>query len=65
MSEIENIANTEFGKLLQHIDSRELDTVKWLTDGQDMLEELLGIVMAAANDMISTLGMADLSWEMS
>ena len=57
MSEIEGIADTEFNKL--HVDlgelNSELNVDEGSTDGQDMLEELLGVVSAFA---LSTSGMA-------
>ena len=50
MSEIEDIADTEFDEL--HIDMGKLDTelnvAESCTDGQGMLEELLGVVLATA-----------------
>ena len=55
MSEIKDIADTEFDKL--SLDLGELDIVESCTNGQDMLEELLGIVLAPANDMLSRTGM--------
>ena len=44
MSEIEDIADTEFNKLLKHVDLGKLDIVEWCTDRQDMSQELLGVI---------------------
>ena len=45
MSEIEDIADMEFDKLLQHIDVGELDLVESRTIRQDVPEELLDVVL--------------------
>ena len=44
MSKIEDITATKFDKILEHVDLGKLDIVESHTDGQDMSEELLGIV---------------------
>ena len=56
MSEIKDITDTEFDTLL--LDLGELDIVGPQTDGQDMLEELLGIILAPADDTLSRTGTA-------
>ena len=53
MSEIEDITDIEFDKLLQHVDFGKLDIVESCTNGQDMLKELLGVVLAPADDTLS------------
>ena len=59
MSKIEDIADMEFGKLLEHVDLGELDIAKSHLHRQDTLsDELLGVVLALEDDMLSTLGMA-------
>ena len=51
MSDIEDIAGTKFGKLLQQVHLGELDVVDWcIHERQDMLEELLGGVLVPADD---------------
>ena len=57
MSEIEDIANMKFDE--QHVDLGKLgklDVVKSLTVKQDLLEGLLGVVLAPADDTPSTPG---------
>ena len=63
MSDIEDIANSEFNELLEHFDLGELYAVESSTDGQDMSKELLGIVTATTDDALSTSGIAQLWWE--
>ena len=71
MSEIEDIADMELNDLLEqvdlggldYIDLGELDVVESRTDGQDMSEELLGVVLAPADVTLSTLGMVPPRWE--
>ena len=60
MSEMEYIANTEFDEQLEHIDLGELNIIKSSTDRQDMSKELLGIIVAPSDDMLSRSGMAHL-----
>ena len=60
MSEIKDIANTEFDKLLEHVDLGKLDIVESNTDEQDMSKELLDIVLAPAYNTLSMLGMVHL-----
>ena len=63
MSEIEDIADTEFDELLQQVELGEFNVVdSRINERLDMLEELLGIVLDLANDVLSTSGM---SWEVS
>ena len=58
MFEIEDIAGTEFNKLLQKVYLGELDVVdSRINERLDMSEELLGVVSAPANDMLSMTGM--------
>ena len=49
MSEIEDIENMEFEKLLEHVDLGALNLVEVCIDKQDMSEDLLGIVSALAD----------------
>ena len=58
MSEIEDTADMEFDELHVNLGelNLELNVVESHTDGQDVLEDLLGIVSAT---MLSTLGMED------
>ena len=67
MSEIEDIADMEFDELLQHVGSGELDVIESRTDGQDLSEEVLGVVLAPTDDTLSTCtcmsGMANTQWE--
>ena len=53
MSEIEDIADTKFDELLEHVDLGELDLVALRTDSQDMSEELLDVVLVPADDTLS------------
>ena len=43
-------------KLLEHIDLGKLDVVGLCTDGQDMSQELLGVVSAPTNNTLCTSG---------
>ena len=55
MSEIEDIAGTEFDKLLQQVHLGELDLVDFcIKQRLDMSKELLGVVSATADDTLST-----------
>ena len=54
MSEIKDIADTEFYELLEHVNLGELDLVEPHTDRQDMLEELLDFVLVPADDTASS-----------
>ena len=54
MSEIEK----EFDQLIQNTDPAKLDVAYSPMEGQDMSEELLGVVSAPANDTQRTLRMA-------
>ena len=58
MSEIEDIADTEFDELLEHVDLGKLDVVYSRTDKQDVLEELLGVVLVPSDDTLSRSAMA-------
>ena len=59
MSEIEDIADTEFDEVLQQVQLDECDVVNSCKDEQlDMLEELLAVVSAPADNTLHTLGMA-------
>ena len=63
MSEMEDIADTEFGKLLQQVHLGKLDIVDLsINERLDMLVELLGVVSYAADDTLSMLG---IPWEVS
>ena len=53
-SDVYEKADKEFNELLEH-NLGDLDVVKSRTDGQDMSEELLGVVLAPADDTLSTL----------
>ena len=53
MSEIEDIADTEFDELLEHVDLGELDVVELRTESQDMSKELLDFVLVPADDTLS------------
>ena len=54
---------TEFDKLLQQVHLGELDVVdSQINERLDMSEELLGVILAPADNTLSTSGMA---WEMS
>ena len=44
MSKIEDITDTKFDKILEHVDLGKLDVVESHTNGQDMSKEMLGIV---------------------
>ena len=46
MSAIEGIADTEFDEVLEH------DLVESRTDGQGMSEEMLGVIVVPADDML-------------
>ena len=56
--EIEELTNTEFGKLLEHVNFGRLDVGVWLTDAQDVSEEFLGVVAAPVDDTLSKSEMA-------
>ena len=58
MSEIEDIADTEFDELLEHVDLGELDVVESRTDWQDMSEEPLDVVLVPVDDTLSRSAMA-------
>ena len=64
ISEIEDIAGTEFDELLlQQMHLGELDVVdSRINQRLDMSEELLGVVSVPADDALSTSGMP---WEVS
>ena len=64
MSENEDIANTEFDKLLQQVHLSELDVVySRVNERLDLSEELLGVVSDPAGD---TLSMSPgMPWEVS
>ena len=64
MSEIEDIAATEFDELLlQRVNLAELDVVdSRINQRLDRAEELLGVVSVAADDALSTSG---IPWEVS
>ena len=53
MSEIQHIADTGFNELLEHVDLGYLDVIESCTDGLDVLEELLNVVSASVDDMLS------------
>ena len=53
MSEIEDIADTEFNKLVEHVDLGELDVSEPRTHGWDMSEDLLDVVLGPVDDMLS------------
>ena len=59
MSEIEDIAGTEFDKLLwQRVRLTELDVVDWrISQRLEMSKELLGVVSVPADDALTTSGM--------
>ena len=60
MSEIKDITDTEFDKLLEQVQLGECDVVDLcINERQDMSEELLVIVLAPANDTLSTSGVRD------
>ena len=63
MSETEDTADTEFDKLLENVDFGKLDIVESCADGQDTMDELYGIVIAPADDTLSTSGMAHPLWK--
>ena len=57
MSEVEDIAGTEFDELLQQVHLGELDVFNsHINKPLDMSEELLGIVLAPADDILSMSG---------
>ena len=58
MSEIEDIMDMEFDKLLEHIDLGELDIVESHTDEHDMSKELLGTVLVPMYNTPSMSGTA-------
>ena len=62
MSEMEDIADMEFDNLFQSVDLGKLDDSR-VAHGQDLSEELLGAVLAPADDTPSTLGMAHPRWD--
>ena len=57
MSEIKENTDMEFNELLEHVNWGELDVVDSSTDGQDMLEELLGVTLAPVDDTLTLSGM--------
>ena len=66
MSEIKDIAGTEFDELLsQQMHLGELDVVdSRISQRLDMSEELLGVVLVPADDALSTSGTC-MPWEVS
>ena len=63
MFKIEDIAGTEFIELLQQMHLGKLDVVDLcIIERLDILEELLGVVLAPVDDTLSTSGM---EWEVS
>ena len=57
MSEIEDIAETEFDKLLKLVQLGESDAVNsHIDEWQDMSEELLGVISAPADDTLKGRG---------
>ena len=54
MSEIGNIADTELDKLLEYVDLGKFEIVESRTDRQDMLELLLGIMLAVGHHVGSS-----------
>ena len=58
MSEIKDIADMECDQLLEHIDLGKLDIIEFRMDGQDMLENLLGVIVTPTDDALSISGMA-------
>ena len=63
MFKIEDIAGTEFNELLQQMHLGELNVVDLrIIERLDILEELLGVVLAPVDDTLSTSGM---EWEVS
>ena len=60
MSEIEDNADIEFDKLSEQVDLGKLDVHNIIIlsgiDEQEVSEELLGVVLAPADDTLSTLG---------
>ena len=55
MSEMEDIADMEFDNLFQHVDLGELDDSR-AAHGQDLSEELLGVILAPADDTAKYIG---------
>ena len=60
MSEIKDVANTEFGELLEQVYLDQLDIVdsSRIDEQQNMSEELLAIVSAPPDDTLSMSGTA-------
>ena len=53
MFENEDITDTEFDKILEHVDLGELNVVESHSDRKDMSEEVLGVVVVPVADMLS------------